>query len=362
MSQEITIIGAGIIGLVTAFELTERGKTVRLIDAGTSDYSTAPDGTPLYPAASHYAGGMLAPIAEVQFQQDALFPLMTASADAYPSLMEQLSRATDLPTGYDTTGTLIVAADRADAEHLERTRTYYQDLNRPTSPITPSQARALEPLLAPRIAGAVSIPSDHQLYPRLMVRALKDALVRRGVTFSTERVTDPDAGDIICTGLGATLLGEYPLRPVYGDILRLRTPRPLLKHVVRGYVNSRPVYLIPRPDGELCIGATSREDQRTLPAIDGVHQLLRDAIRLVPAIEECELLEANVGARPGTPDDLPIFGHRTRADGTRQLVSTGYFRHGILLAALAGKIGAEVACGADIPPAMKACDPARFEA
>ena len=345
MSQEITIIGAGIIGLVTAFELTERGKAVRLIDAGTSDYSTAPDGTPLYPAASHYAGGMLAPIAEVQFQQDALFPLMTASADAYPSLMERLSRATDLPTGYDTTGTLIVAADRADAEHLERTRTYYQDLNRPTSPITPSQARALEPLLAPRIAGAVSIPSDHQLYPRLMVRALKDALVRRGVTFSTERVTDPDTGDIICTGLGATLYGEYPLRPVYGDILRLRTPRPLLKHVVRGYVNSRPVYLIPRPDGELCIGATSREDQRTLPAI-----------------EECELLEANVGARPGTPDDLPIFGHRTRTDGTRQLVSTGYFRHGILLAALAGKIGAEVACGADIPPAMKACDPARFEA
>ena len=335
---------------------------MRLIDAGTSDYSTAPDGTPLYPAASHYAGGMLAPIAEVQFQQDALFPLMTASADAYPSLMERLNRATDLPTGYDTTGTLIVAADRADAEHLERTRTYYQDLNRPTSPITPSQARALEPLLAPRIAGAVSIPSDHQLYPRLMVRALKDALVRRGVTFSTERVADPDAGDIICTGLGATLLGEYPLRPVYGDILRLRTPRPLLKHVVRGYVNSRPVYLIPRPDGELCIGATSREDQRTLPAIDGVHQLLRDAIRLVPAIEECELLEANVGARPGTPDDLPIFGHRTRADGTRQLVSTGYFRHGILLAALAGKIGAEVACGADIPPEMAACNPARFEA
>ena len=356
----ITIIGGGIIGLTTAFELTERGENVHLIDAETSDYGTAADGTVIYPAASHYAGGMLAPIAEVQFQQDALFPLMTASADAYPSLMERLSRATDLPTGYDTTGTLIIAADRADAEHLQRTRAYYRDMNRPADPVTPTQARTLEPLLAPRIAGAVSIPSDHQLHPRLMRRALKDALTRRGVTFSTERVTDPDAGDIICTGLGATLHEDYPLRPVYGDILRLRAPRPILKHVVRGYVNSRPVYLIPRPDGELCIGATSREDHRTLPAIDGVHQLLRDAIRLVPAIEECELLEANVGARPGTPDDLPIFGHRTRTDGTRQLVSTGYFRHGILLAALAGKVGAKVACGAEIPPIMQACDPARF--
>ena len=209
---------------------------------------------------------MLAPIAEVQFQQDALFPLMTASADAYPSLMGRLSRATDLPTGYDTTGTLIVAADRADAEHLQRTRAYYRDMNRPADPVTPTQARTLEPLLAPRIAGAVSIPSDHQLHPRLMRRALKDALTRRGVTFSAERVTDPDAGDIICTGLGATLYGDYPLRPVYGDILRLRAPRPILKHVVRGYVNSRPVYLIPRPDGELCIGgAVHWRDQPRRP-------------------------------------------------------------------------------------------------
>ena len=83
----ITIIGGGIIGLTTAFELTERGENVHLIDAETSDYGTAADGHRDLPAASHYAGGMLAPIAEVQFQQDALFPLMTASADAYPSLM-----------------------------------------------------------------------------------------------------------------------------------------------------------------------------------------------------------------------------------------------------------------------------------
>ena len=140
----ITIIGGGIIGLTTAFELTERGESVHLIDAETSDYGTADDGTAIYPAASHYAGGMLAPIAEVQFQQDALFPLMTASADAYPSLMGRLSRATDLPTGYDTTGTLIIAADRADAEHLQRTRAYYRDMNRPADAVTPTQARALE--------------------------------------------------------------------------------------------------------------------------------------------------------------------------------------------------------------------------
>ena len=181
----------------------------------------------------------------------------------------------------------------------------------------------------------------------------------RGVEFVRERVTDPDFGDIVCTGLGAA--EQYPLRPVYGDILRLQTPHPLVEHVVRGFVNGRPVYVIPRPGGEVCIGATSREDTRTRPGVDGVYQLLKDAIRVVPAVEECELIESNVGVRPGTPDDLPIFGYRITATGRRQLISNGYFRHGILLAALAGKAGAEVFLGGDIPPEFAPCSPKRFE-
>uniref|UniRef100_UPI003C7AE377 FAD-dependent oxidoreductase n=1 Tax=Rothia aeria TaxID=172042 RepID=UPI003C7AE377 len=147
----------------------------------------------------------------------------------------------------------------------------------------------------------------------------------------------------------------------YGDILRLQAPHPLVEHVVRGFVNGRPVYVIPRPGGEVCIGATSREDTRTRPGVDGVYQLLKDAIRVVPAVEECELIESNVGVRPGTPDDLPIFGGRTTATGRRQLISNGYFRHGILLAALAGKAGAEVFLGGDIPLEFAPCSPKRFE-
>ena len=81
------------------------------------------------------------------------------------------------------------------------------------------------------------------------------------------------------------------------------------------------------------------------PVWTAVYQLLKDAIRVVPAVEECELIEANVGVRPGTPDDLPIFGYRITATGRRQLISNGYFRHGILLAALAGKASAEVFLG-----------------
>ena len=350
MAEVITVVGGGIIGLTTAFELTERGQRVRVYDPTPGERGTG---------ASYFAGGMLAPIAEVQFQQDALFPLMVASANAYPSLMRRLAAVTDAPTGYDTTGTLVVAGDRADAAHLRDVSEYYRSLNRSAEAIPVSRARALEPALTPDLAGAALIEGDHQLAPRLFLQALVKALRARGVEFVRERVTDPDFGDIVCTGLGAA--GQYPLRPVYGDILRLQTPHPLVEHVVRGFVNGRPVYVIPRPGGEVCIGATSREDTRTRPGVDGVYQLLKDAIRVVPAVEECELIESNVGVRPGTPDDLPIFGDRTTATGRRQLISNGYFRHGILLAALAGKAGAEVFLGGDIPPEFAPCSPKRFE-
>lgn len=115
MAEVITVVGGGIIGLTTAFELTERGQRVRVYDPTPGERGTG---------ASYFAGGMLAPIAEVQFQQDALFPLMVSSADAYPSLMRRLSAVTDAPTGYDTTGTLVVAGDRADAAHLRDVSEY----------------------------------------------------------------------------------------------------------------------------------------------------------------------------------------------------------------------------------------------
>lgn len=154
---------------------------------------------------------------------------------------------------------------------------------------------------------------------------------------------------VICAGLGARdITGWYEgertplkLRPVYGDVLQLRVPAhqfPLLNHVVRGFVESRPVYLIPRGDGTLTIGATSREDERPQPQAGGVHQLLRDAIEILPAIEDCDFIEATTGARPGTPDDLPYLGRVN----DRVVVSTGYFRHGILLASVAARCGAEL--------------------
>lgn len=372
MSAPATVIGAGIIGLTTAFELQERGFAVTVIDPDPAS------------GATHYAGGMLAPVAEVQYRQEPLFPLMLRSAQLYPSLIERVSQYTTADTGYRTEGTLVVAGDRADAHHLTDLSDYQQVNGMEVERLTVRQARRLEPALSPGIAGAVRIAGDHQVSPRLFAAALLDAVTNRGATLIRDKVRalhgtdnvhtveceggtlDVDGPVILANGLGAAQVdgwynGPHPLqlRPVYGEILRLSVPdylHPMLSTVVRGFVEDRPVYLIPRSDGTLTLGATSHEDERRAPRLGSLFDLIRDGIEIVPGIEECGLLETSVGARPGTPDDLPYLGKV----GDNLIISTGYFRHGILLAALGAQVGAELAAGHDVDDAeLGACAPLR---
>ncbi|MCS4536283.1 glycine oxidase ThiO [Corynebacterium sp. HS2168-gen11] len=343
-----TIVGAGIIGLATAFELTELGFTPTIYDP---DFATRRQG------ASYFAGGMLAPIAEVQYQQEALFPLMDESARLYPDFLQRLRQATDCPFGYDTTGTLLVGVDQADKLHLSQWQSYYSHTARTSEQLTIREARALEPGLHPQISTALRIPGDHQLHPRLLLAALEDALRRRGVRFVAEAIADDHIGDIRCTGLGDS--HRFPLRPVYGDILRVQAPRPLVNHVIRGVVRGRPIYILPRPNLEIAIGATSREDGISQPTVADMYQLLHDAQEVLPALETCTFLEAHTGARPGTFDDLPIFDI-VHTNSGMQVISNGYFRHGILLAPLAAKAGAHAFSTGEILPIMHRCQMSRF--
>jgi glycine oxidase len=160
---------------------------------------------------------------------------------------------------------------------------------------------------------------------------------------------------------------------VHGDILRARLPTgtpELLERTVRGLVHGVPVYLVPRADGTLVIGATSREDDLEGPSAGGVFRLLRDAQALVPGVADLELTEVMARARPGTPDDIPYLGRVRAPDGGHVpglVVSTGYFRHGVLLTPLAARLAAQLVTeepGAD--PAADAghlatTDPHRFD-
>ena len=330
MSRHITIIGAGLVGLATAFELTELDP-----ECSVSILDPAP-----LSGASHHAAGMLAPAAEMQYQQNALVPLMRQSALWYP----------DDPhvTGFRRDGTYVVAADSADRVHLAETRDFQESFGMKATQVTVRQLRKAEPALSPNLSGAVHIPGDHQIDPRVFGNLIIGALKNRGVEIVKRSATpfDVNSSDvaIVANGLGASEFFPYlQLRPVWGDVLRLRVPAeldPLVTSVIRGFVRDRPVYVVPRIDGGVVLGATSREDGRSQPLVGGALDLMRDADTICPGIRECTIEAITAGARPGTPDDLPYIGID---DGIGAVVSTGYFRHGILLTALGARVGAALA-------------------
>lgn len=390
--HRVIVVGAGIIGLVAAFELRRRGVRVAVVDPDPAG------------GATHAAAGMLAPVSEVQYGQEALLPLMVAAAAEYGPFLTAVGRATDLPTGYRSESTLVVAADPADARALNELADHQVAAGLAVSRLTTREARRLEPGLGPRLAAAVEIEGDHQVDPRRLAEALVDALAAcRPIAFAGA----PDAGPaefvpqqvtrlltrgedvvgvrldsgaelpadavVLANGTGAARLDglspglDLRLRPVHGDIVRLGVPdhllapgeRHLLTRTVRGIVGGRPVYLVPREDRTLVLGATSREDGCAGVRVDGVHHLLHDGRALVPALGECEILELTARARPGTPDDLPYLG----VTGTPGLfVSTGHFRHGVLLAPLAGRLLAELVTGRADPDRDRTRDEAHLAA
>lgn len=367
------IVGAGIIGLTTAWELVEAGWDVTLCDP-----------TPMM-GASRAAAGMLAAISEVTWDQPTLYPLMVESGRRWPLLAARVEEAVGHPVGYLAAETLVCAGDSADRQGLADLAELQHQLGMEIEATTPSTARRLEPALGPGVVGAMRIPTDHQVDPRKFMAALVELLTPRaslvrepveGLLRHDGRVVGVRLRDgsemrsdevLVTAGLDAgTLDGlpadlHLPLRPVWGDVLRLRIPerlQPLLTRTVRGIVHGLPVYLVPRADGTMVIGATSREDDRADPSAGGLYQLLRDAQRLVPGVLECEVYEVMARARPGTPDDVPLVGRL----GPGLTVSSGYFRHGILLAALGAHLGATLVTGGDLDPEVaRAVDPYRFE-
>ena len=365
------VIGAGIIGLSTAWNLRSRGASVTIVDPAPAT------------GASHAAAGMLAPAAEVVWGQSPLYPLMRASAGLYPDFAAELAAASGHDLGYSRIETFVCAGDRGDLASLRELTGLQRSSGFDVSLIPGSRARELEPSLAPGVCGAVTIPGDHSIDPRLVSAALMtvldDDIVRarvralicaNGRTVGVELEDGPTmSADQVVVAAGAACndisgVPRLPLRQVWGEVIRLRAPEslaPLLTRTIRGLVNARPVYIVPRPDGELVLGATSREDGGSGTNAGGVHQLLRDAERLVPAILDCEITDITTRARPGSPDDVPIIGRVD--DGC--VVSTGFFRHGVLLAPLGARLTADLVCGDETswspPDTLASVRPDRFD-
>ena len=313
MAQDVAIIGAGIIGLSIARRAAREGLSVVVYDRGGAGAG-----------ASNVAAGMLAPVTEAEFGNPELLELGLAAAERWPAF------AAELGVPLHTAGTLIAARDRDEAEALEREHAFRDRLGLRVERLRPSAARRLEPALAPTIRLALHIPDDHSVDPRAVLAALAAdvEVVQRDVA----SLDDVEAETVVvAAGAWSGTLADVPVRPVKGQILRLRDPTigshpPLLDRVLRFEGG----YLVPRGDGRYVLGATVEERGfDTTVTAGGVYELLRDATELVPGISELVLEEVAAGLRPGTPGNVPII----RRDG-RAVIATGHFRNGILLAPL----------------------------
>jgi glycine oxidase len=337
--EPVLIVGAGPIGLACGWAAQERGLDVTVLDAGG-------DG------AWRHAAGMLAPVTEAEFGERALLELGLRSAKLYETWAPARVRAT---------GTLLVARDSDEAAALDRLHAFRTELGLPAERLRPSQARRLEPALAPTVRLALDVPGDRAVDPAELIAALRDRLDVRDARVSAvapDGVTLAD-GDrlagrpVVAAGLGSAALTGLPVRAIKGQIMRLRDPNG--PGLVERSIRTEHGYLVPRGDGRYVLGATMEERADDRPTAGGLFEIVRDMSEVVPGVLEMEIDAFTAGRRPASPDNLPVIGAH---DGV--LVATGHGRNGILLAPVTGELVAGLLEGGELPEWAQACSPARF--
>ncbi len=367
---EVVIAGGGVIGTAIAWRAAAAGLDVMLVDPQ--------DGA----GASGVAAGMLAPVSEALFGEDALLRLNLLAVRRFPGFAAELEELTGQQVGLRRDGTLAVAHDAGDHAALLRLVAFRRSLGLGADELDGRECRALEPFLAPGVRGGALFAGDWSVDNRRYLAALRQAAAGAGARTVRGRVTrvlarggracgvelagraEPAGGGgpagsglgggagggaatiscgtvVVAAGCWSAGIAGLPeplgaaVRPVKGQLLRLRLPARMpavLGRTVRATVRGVDVYLVPRADGELIVGATSEErgPDRTVTA-GAVHDLLHDAMSVLPVTSELILAETCAGLRPGTPDNGPAAGATSLAG---VVAATGHYRNGILLSAV----------------------------
>jgi glycine oxidase len=341
---KVTVVGGGIIGCATAYELAKAGCAVTLFERATPGAE-----------ASGAAAGMLAPLgesSETPFEQ-----LAVKSWRLYPKVAEELRDRTGIDVEYVTRGTMypFFTADDVRAAEARTARPLARELG--IEALDTAEVHDREPALAPTVRGAMFVRGDHWVNNQRLVVAYAQAAVaagvvlRAGCTVTRVLVEDGRARGVIADGerydgdvvllttgawtgeLVASFGGRLPIEPKRGQMLALAHVPPVLRHCV----HSDDVYLVPRPSGELLVGATVERVgfQRAVTA-EGIGRLITAAVALAPALGGLAITRTWFGFRPWVPDSLPVMGPWPGAEGL--FVATGHFRNGIMLAPITARV------------------------
>jgi glycine oxidase len=337
---DVAVAGAGIIGLSVAWRLALRGLSVAVFER-----TTAGDG------ASLAATGMLAAAAEHEPGCHDLLALALESQRQWPQFCAGLEAQSGRPIDFRADGTLVVALGRDEVERLRFRYDLHKRCGLTTRWLGGPEVRTLEPALRPSVAAALHCTDDHQVDPRLVMAALRAACLAAGVRlFEHCAVTSVDLeGGRACglvTARGTCMAStvvltagawtgdlvppdlKVPVRPLKGQSLALRTTPDT--GTLATIVWTEQIYMAPKSDGRLIVGATVEERgfDETITA-GGVYALLEGARRAFPAIEEMAIDAVWTGLRPSSIDDAPILG-ATQIPGL--VLATGHHRNGYLLA------------------------------
>jgi glycine oxidase len=358
----IAIIGGGVCGLGIGWRLAQAGRAVTVFDRRQAGWG-----------ATWAAAGMLAPQVEAEPSEEPLLALAMTSRDMWADFAAEVETASDLKVDYRDDGTFVVAHDRDDVERLRDRHDFLGGLGLDLEWMSGDEAREREPHLAPGVSAAIFSALDHQVDNRKLAAALREAFIRAGgVLHENTPVTEVLCGGGQVTGVRTddeTLDAETVIvaagpwsrdipglpdalrpqvRPLKGQMLAVQMPwgKPLLNHVVWG----PDIYLVPRLDGRLLIGATVEEMgfDASITA-GGIMDLLRDTWEILPGVYDLAIVETWAGFRPASRDDAPILGP-TALDGL--VMATGHHRNGILLAPITANAVADYVLSGEVPAAI----------
>lgn len=363
---DVLIIGGGVVGCSAAYFLRKQGVDVLVVDRG--EFGSG---------ASWAATGLLAPIRPFLRPDHPYMRLQLAALRLFPSFVEALEAESGVSVGYMPTGTLRVI----DVNQVDRLRVWMDEWRQSgfaVDLLVDEELHRLEPTLAADISGAIYNPHEPQVNARKLMQAYAAAARHVGATLLPHRpVTEvlregqrvvgvrTQEGNIACNtlivaaGAWSALCGEWldielPVRPLRGQSLSLQ-PTIAVRHILFG----EHVYLAPKEDGTVIVGATHENvgfDASTTP--EGIATLLHAARKMVPSLATGTLQQSWAGLRPRTPDARPIIGLAPKWENV--VLACGHGGFGMLLSAVTGQAVAELITTGNLPSMMQPFTSERF--